>query len=323
MTVNSGKLSRARSGGFTLVELLVVIAIIGVLVGLLLPAVQAAREAARRMSCSNNLKQLALACQNYHDSYRKLPPGSYDGQYAVTSRGYSWLTKTFPFIEQENLYDAIGAGKGMDALTMDSLVNNVRIRQTPIAALRCPSDVAEDISTACPNGFAAAGGSAPTSYKGVSGYNWAWGGLNISTGGSGSNHGLDVGNGCFDRYMIRINADQTTSSNTVAMRDVTDGTSNTFLVGESSNKISQHTGAWCHYNHTTGTCAWPPNYKQANGDLWPVSDWGHNYTFHSYHPGGVQFALVDGSVKFIADTIDLTLYRHLASKQGDEVVALP
>ncbi len=322
MLIPSIGVRRRQVRGFTLVELLVVIAIIGVLVGLLLPAVQAAREAARRMSCSNNLKQLALSCQNYHDAYHKLPPGSWDGQYAVTSRGYSWLTKVFPFIEQENLYDAIGAGGGMNALTMDSLVNNIVIRQTPIPALRCPSDVAPDISPDCTNGFNASGGSAPTSYKGVSGYNWAWGGLDINTGGSGSNNGLDIGNGCFDRLMIPING-TSSSANTVAMRDVTDGTSNTFLVGESSNKISAHTGAWAHFNHTTGTCAFPPNYKQANGTLWPIGDWGHNYTFHSYHPGGAQFALVDGSVKFIPDTIDLTLYRHLASKGGDEVVTLP
>ena len=103
-------------------------------------------------------------------------------------------------------------------------------------------------------------------------------------------------------------------------RDVTDGLSNTLMVGESSNKISYHTGHWGFFNHTTATCAIPLNYKQSNGNLWSVGDWPHNYSFHSYHVGGAQFCLGDGRVRFISDNISTNIYRALATREGNEVL---
>ena len=331
------RLSTERRTGFTLVELLVVIAIIGILVALLLPAVQAAREAARRMSCSNNMRQLALACHNYHDTYKKLPCGSWDGQYNVNSRGYSWIAKTLPFFEQEALYDNINiaggggdpgvAGGGTLSLRMnDVLSNGRRVRQTIVKAVRCPSDPIQELSQSIANGFSANGGSAVTSYKGNNGSNWAWGGLNISQPG-GSNHGLDRGNGVFDRLQLDMRyptrAVPHGSTLQLGFRDVIDGTANTFLIGESSNERATHTGSWTHFNHTTGTCAWPPNYQQNSTTPWPRGDWNHNYSFHSFHPAGVQFAMVDASVQFIGDTIDITVYRALSTRMGGEAVTLP
>ncbi|MBW3595691.1 MAG: DUF1559 domain-containing protein [Planctomycetes bacterium] len=326
---------RTRRSGFTLVELLVVIAIIGILVALLLPAVQAAREAARRMSCGNNLKQLALACHNYHDVYKKLPPTTHDGQYNVRSRGYSWITKALPFLEQQPLYDGIGislggsrpgtAGGGTSGmgLRMNDQLNGVRIRRIKLEAVRCPSDATPELGNNIHNGFNANGGSEPTSYKGVTGSNWAWGGVRITQPG-GSAHGLNRGNGLFDRRMIEAaqnawNAD----CDVYSFANVLDGTSNTLLIGESTNLHSSHTGCWLFFNHTVGTCAWPPNYKQSNGQAWPVTDWPHNYSFHSFHPGGVQFALADGSVRFVADTIELAVYHGVATRAGSESVSVP
>lgn len=328
--------NKSPSRGFTLVELLVVIAIIGILVALLLPAVQAAREAARRMSCGNNLKQLSLACHNYHDTYKKLPPTTYDGQYSTNSRGYSWITKVLPFIEQQPLYDGIGinlggnipttAGGGTSGmgLRMVDQLNGVRVHQIQLAAVRCPSDVTPELSTTLANGLGGNGGGAPTSYKGVSGSNWNWGvATNRRNYAAPMTDGLMRGSGVFDRRMIEAaNKSWTTDNNVVSFKDVTDGTANTLMIGESANKISDHTGSWVHFNHTTATCAIPVNFRQPNGQLWPTNDWGNNYSFHSYHPGGAQFGLVDGSVRFVSNTIDYTIYIGVATIGLNEVVQL-
>lgn len=327
---------KGPSRGFTLVELLVVIAIIGILVALLLPAVQAAREAARRMSCGNNLKQLSLACHNYHDTYKKLPPTTHDGQYNINSRGYSWITKVLPFIEQQPLYDGIGIQLGGNTpatpgggtsgmgLRMSDQLNGRFVNQLQLAAVKCPSDVTPELSTGITNGLNANGGGAATSYKGVSGSNWNWGvAANRRNYAAPYTHGLNRGSGCFDRRMIEAAPNAwNTDCNVVALRDVTDGTSNTLMVGESSNKISAHTGSWLHFNHTSATCAIPLNFRQPNGQLWPTGDWGNNYSFHSYHPGGAQFGLVDGSVRFVAETIDYTIYIGVATIQLGESVQL-
>ncbi|MCA9202318.1 MAG: DUF1559 domain-containing protein, partial [Planctomycetales bacterium] len=294
----------------------------------------AAREAARRSSCSNNLKQLALACHNYHDTYKKFPPTTYDGQYNVNSRGFSWITKVLPFIEQQPLYDQIGvqlggnvsgtAGGGTSgmALRMDDLINGTRVRQMRLEPLRCPSDVTSELATVVANSFGASGGSATTSYKGVNGSNWGWGGLNISH--NGTNNGLDQGSGMFDRYMIHAGMNTWDANcKVINFAAVTDGTANTFMIGESSNRISEHTGCWLHFNHTSGSCAIPLNFKQPSGQFWPANDWGRNYSFHSFHPGGAQFALADASVRFVADTIDINIYRGLATIQQGEAVQVP
>jgi prepilin-type N-terminal cleavage/methylation domain-containing protein/prepilin-type processing-associated H-X9-DG protein len=305
--------------GFTLVELLVVIAIIGILIALLLPAVQAAREAARRSECKNKQKQLALACHNFHDTYRKFPPNGHHGVWNNSSRGWSWIAQALPFMEQGNLYEKLDAGNF--TLRMDSTLSDGTIaKQTILETVRCPSDIAGEIVNDCAN----LGSGAPTSYKGVAGSNWAWGDHNISNPG-GTNNGLDRGNGILDRAIV--NALNLTQKDTtfleIRFASVTDGTSNTFLIGESSNEFSSHTGFWGYFNGATGTCAIPLNYKKPDGTLWPRSDWGRNYSFHSYHPGGANFALADGSVTFVPDNIDIAVYRGLATRSGGESVTLP
>ncbi|MGF1581048.1 MAG: DUF1559 domain-containing protein [Gemmataceae bacterium] len=311
-----------RRSAFTLIELLVVIAIIAILIGLLLPAVQKVRAAAARMSCSNNLKQLGLACHTYQDAHGTLPSTTHDGQYDVNSRGWSWLAHILPYVEQKNLYEQAQIGKGNAALTMNSTVGGRLVRQIVITSFRCPSDIAPPISTNVANGFDDGGGSAVTSYKGVSGANWAWGGLNISIGGS--NDGLRRGSGAFDRQMRELDGSRNIYTNEVRLQDIVDGdgTSTTLLIGESSNKLSNHCGFWGHFNHTTSTCAHPMNFFNA-GQPWDVTDWKRNYTFHSYHTGGANFCLADGAVRFVSETIDEPTYHGLSTIFNGEIVSLP
>jgi prepilin-type N-terminal cleavage/methylation domain-containing protein len=138
-----------RRPGFTLVELLVVIAIIGILVALLLPAVQAAREAARRSQCQNNLKQLALACHNHHDNKKRLPfsvsPWAEGGPPPRTGRG--WIIEALPFMEQQNLYVAFEPSRVGDMFSGGGILNCQPQLATVLEALTCPSDPSQRLST--------------------------------------------------------------------------------------------------------------------------------------------------------------------------------
>jgi type II secretory pathway pseudopilin PulG len=301
------------------VELLVVIAIIGILIALLLPAVQAAREAARRSQCSNNLKQLALSMHNYHDVYKSFPinygnnaivPVAWD----ANDTGHSWITGILPYIEQKALYDQI------DITKTATQAPNVAISRTPITALICPSDDNEGIM----------GGRqgqnderAITNYKAVCGSNWAWGdhtGISSAQGRWATNtDGLDHGNGLICRNYLNDRGNNTRFSS------ITDGTSNTFAIGESVPAWCSHTW-WYWFNGVTATCGIPLNYRKGLATVSleaQKTDWGRNYSFFSKHPGGGQFALADGSTRFISDTINITLYRQLATISGQEAVQVP
>jgi prepilin-type N-terminal cleavage/methylation domain-containing protein len=340
-----------RKSGFTLVELLVVIAIIGVMVGLLLPAVQAAREAARRMSCGNNLKQLSLACHNYENTYKRLPLnyGLGGNLYAATPnpdvRQTSWLTQVLPFIEQQALYEMIDFsfdvaldprnGPTLDAPLMPS---NRFVARTVVSPFLCPSDGTNQEGRMASRANRA-GTLAVNNYKGVAGANWAWGVFITVTPPAGSppgtpnfnntqwgnsTDGLNAGNGIFFR-----GAAGGRPSNT-RMASITDGTSNTLMIGEAVPRWCTHSW-WFYFNGSTATCAIPLNIRAqcANtgnraADLnacW--GDWPNNYSFMSQHPGGGQFALGDASVTFISDSIDLTVYRSLATMAGGESVQMP
>ncbi len=204
-------MARSRLGrrGFTLVELLVVIAIIGVLVGLLLPAVQAAREAARRMSCSNNMKQLGLALHNYHDTHGKFPPGVIWGPgKAPYTQPYhhTWNVMILPFMEQQPLYDSVN---------LDLPIWGQPIVSTPLAALRCPSDGGRwEISETSDI--------AVTNYPGTEGYHWHPTGS--ANGGAPWNSYADPFTKTCDIQGIFA------QTKTRRMSDVTDGLSNTLVI---------------------------------------------------------------------------------------------
>ena len=305
-----------RRSGFTLVELLVVIAIIGILISLLLPAVQAAREAARRSQCSNNLKQIGLALHNYHDTFRTLP-------YGWDNRGTGWTLHILPFIELGNIYDTIHFQESGPGNWSSGSENQVAC-ETVLPVFRCPSMPVEQHV-----GHSGIAERVPASYRGNAGSESSSDDAStIVIAGTKSLEDLSQ-NGYF--Y----------ACSTVRFRDVTDGTSNTILVGESRTdpefvKDGQSMDFWyigspqadpCRCtgsNHGTefsefvGSTLAPMNafvkFPGIHGRLMELS-------FGSYHAGGAQFAMGDGNVRFIADTIDSDLYTALGSRDGGEFVS--
>jgi len=307
---------------FTLIELLVVIAIIAVLIGLLLPAVQKVREAAARIKCQNNLKQLALAVHNYHDQFQKLPrnagpscpPNPWGSPLNTSSpQCWSWIAKILPFIDQGNLYN-VG---NLQAEPPFANANNVQAAIIPI--LLCPSDSdSRRVMTDRAN-FGSAMGIGPTNYKGVAGQNWAWGDSrwnpvwsNVGAYTSPQNNGLERGDGIFFRRdgVVFPNLD---------FSGVTDGLSNTFMIGEDLPTRNTHC-SWPWFNHATGTCAIYPNSHKLG--FTNPGNWENVYSFRSNHPMGLQFAMADGSVHFIKESIAPAIYRALASRAGGEAVTL-
>jgi len=312
--------SNSRSKGFTLIELLVVIAIIAILIGLLLPAVQKVREAAARTQCTNNLKQMALAVHGFQDAQLRLPynlsPNTFG--YDDNGRSWSWLVRILPYIEQGALFTNLGqAGFGATpaVATVPTFNSLAALQATVIKAYVCPADQSSGILSRNRANGSTGSGTGPTNYKGVAGNNWVWGSFQ-NTGPTGNNNGLDVGNGMFYR-----SDDQRAP---LQLNQLKDGTSNTMMIGEDLMDKNQHCG-WVRSNYATGTCAIPLNNAMSTGQpgFNNAGDWPNVYSFRSMHTGGGNFAFADGGVKFITDSINLTLYRDLASHSGGEVTNLP
>ncbi|MBA2115986.1 DUF1559 domain-containing protein [Bremerella alba] len=337
---------------FTLVELLVVIAIIGVLIALLLPAVQQAREAARRMSCSNNFKQLGLAMHNYHDTHNAFPAFNYmpgvDPGYPYP--GYSAFTQILPYIEQSALSDQVASTSQQFWLRwydgpMESL------RATPLAAFKCPSD----------GDFPAAA----TNRDNGPGCNYA-----VSIGSSTKYSTPTQQNGMFRGPA----PNGSTTGVETAMRDITDGLSNTLMASEQlvgdrndtslmngnsseprkggsaasfttypSQSALDTFGQACEglttHNSTNGqhwicglpsqtginTLA-PPNWKYPNcqnSGSGFASDRDGVYAPRSRHPGGVLVTVGDASARFISETIDLETWQNFGGRDDGKVVQLP
>jgi prepilin-type N-terminal cleavage/methylation domain-containing protein/prepilin-type processing-associated H-X9-DG protein len=323
--------------GFTLVELLVVIAIIGVLVALLLPAVQAAREAARRSQCSNNLKQLGIALHNYHDTYGKFPVNYLDWSQSPQHRG-SHLVRLFPFMEQGPLHAQMNfALPGVE----DSVDGNGKLlRSYIIPTLICPSDAHDGRHPGDPNrgltNYAGSMGAqlmqsntgcALNTIVGVgpgdaNGDGESWFGTGDRERGD---HG-DFGriSGVFGRGGD-ANGFKPWAANFAAIKD---GTSQVIAIGEVRPLCGDHSvNGWMHSNAIWFATTAPINYNTCPGERGLNSDdnvnppcnrlasWNTSMGFKSSHPGGAQFVFADGSVHFLTETINYTTYQSLGDRR--------
>jgi prepilin-type N-terminal cleavage/methylation domain-containing protein/prepilin-type processing-associated H-X9-DG protein len=335
--------------GFTLIELLVVIAIIGVLIALLLPAVQSAREAARRAQCSNNLKQIGLAINNYESAYGSYPMGVYSrkriGPGACQSELHAWGSYILPFVEQSGLQNSVNYDR-----VYNSIMQNTAF-STRVSSYLCPSDSDHEQT---PTGYvkmiqmsyAANMGMTEVIY-----YSWGSG----DTAPNASRCGAIDGEGPFGK----------TISYKVA--DIRDGTSNTMFVGETSRFTDEPPGSQFNFGHigaawlgppVDATSFWPGDIRISAGaytvpklNAPPVRSGGPicltstgpfatpqygnppgwvnspeclnlgQFGFRSQHPGGGNFVFGDGSVRFIKQTINMPTYRALSTRKFGEVVS--
>ncbi len=330
---------RFKSRAFTLVELLVVIAIIGILIALLLPAVQAAREAARRSQCSNNLKQIGLAMHNYHDTYKTLPMGftndfglaedylgnpySHHGGPNRYYASWAWSAYIAPFMELGPQFDTLAVTNKFAA---ESLLTpeSQRVIQTPVSALRCPSDTGEDLNNA-------GGEYRPADTNG-----------NRYHAATSNYVGVCDGNNTnIDNRQRNCQGVLYVDSH-IRFADITDGTSNVLMNGE---KCRERNHARCNRKQNCGaaivfvvgasnqlshrnrsTCAALGSaYRGINWDSQQACDnlWDAKSSFHSLHPGGAQFVLCDGSTHFLSETINLGTFRRLADRRDGNPDQVP
>ncbi len=282
------KMRIRRASGFTLVELLVVIAIIGVMVGLLLPAVQAAREAARRMQCQNNLKQIGLGIHNFASNYTDQMPMLGEAQ-----EGGYWSAFILPFVEQGSLFELLSFGEvnwassvAIEDATLNSptpFLRQIAACQTPLAFMRCPSSTAEatfDASTYIPPWFVA--NRQPANYLGVvTGIqpndwkpDWGWGRPNRPTWGNGQKtlHHSELDGMFLTRPPERARIAQGGMGGAVKLRDVLDGLSNTLMVGECEPDPELYASSTRQENPNSGR---KDHWTLAGDDMdnWEGTDW--------------------------------------------------
>jgi len=348
--------SRARSA-FTLIELLVVIAIIAILIGLLLPAVQKVREAAARMKCSNNLKQFGLALQAYHDVYLKFPVGAADDD----NDTWGWGTAVLPFIEQGPLFTQLmnvngtgfvimipgggpnqgyGQASGFNIDTLDGSGNRIgngtnggASAKTPLAAFMCPSD---GWPTTTSSGFG------KTNY--VANLGWDATQRPASAGGSVSGTWAAWGpptGADFNGILVQANNNNNTWANTIA--SITDGTSNTVLLGEVSaqknspslyNLSAQNTfPIWAGGNPNQSGQGHQHNYFRVMDINYPLNsqntsgDTGGggaimDRCFSSNHTNGANFLMCDGAVRFLSNAVNPAAYQAAGTRNQGETLAL-
>ncbi len=306
------KRTSLNRSGFTLVELLVVIAIIGILVGLLLPAVQAAREASRRMQCSNNLRQIGLALHNYHDTYRRLPPNRWGG---IGGRVWGPHSLILPFIEQGNIHKTIDFG------SLWSAPSNAEARASTVPTYLCPSDP----QSVMPQGWAG------TNYHGNEGNNPIQANGSFLPCRERSDHEVLRHNrrsdpdGCIlreiqrrlEQRIITERSDifapggvpQTADAAMAACRAFTPSLTNQFQSNGGAPWLAGTADNFTGYLHIAPpgdrSCHFPPGSQMR--------------TANSGHTGGVNLLMCDASVSFVSRFIEIQVWRAKGSRNGSEV----
>ena len=301
-----------KRAGFTLVELLVVVAIIGILVGLLLPAVQAARESARLSACTNNTKQLGLACLNFESARRRLPAAG-DRVASSTNNpldGYSWIVMVLPYIEQDSMYTAISsATSGFDtniSSAIDTIATNVSLPQ-----LICPSY----------NGKKFSGSTALTNYKAAAGIGWNAYSRPFSGDGTGTSGKGGV-------LTIPFGKEAGNSKTGITMAQISDGGSKTFMIAETKDNTgtaSWTKGVYCWltarvgYSAFTSPTAWSGTLSLGSTSFTGYGGGVQGVT--SDHTSGVLHGYADGHVGVVNREIDADVFACLYSRSGGEPIA--
>ncbi len=342
---------RNAKRGFTLVELLVVIAIIGILVALLLPAIQAAREAARRSQCKNNLKQLALGCLLHVDTHKAFPSGGWASFYtADPNRGYgpdqpgSWYYNILPYIEEQSLRDL---GKGLDPKSPEFRMASNELHQTPVSAFHCPSrrpaklyphawgklyeqSWLQRLAAVCKGDYAANSGDALAhAGLGFSGYIFWIPGSYADLANPKWTNTNDPTSRFYQTGIMYYRSE-------ISYKNITDGASNTYLIGEkfltplmyetaaaTYAGYGDNQGAWSGYEWDNHRVAWNPKSANEPEDYQPRQDTigvdnPNIYAFGSAHPGAMNMAMCDGSVHSISYDIDQYTHRYLANRLDGE-----
>jgi prepilin-type N-terminal cleavage/methylation domain-containing protein/prepilin-type processing-associated H-X9-DG protein len=312
------RMLRVRKKGFTLIELLVVIAIIAILVALLLPAVQQAREAARRSQCKSNLKQYGIALHNYHDVHGLFPPGhsSWDNGPRI-----GWQVRILPFTDQTALYELIDMDRvaGYDSPYGDGSV----LRQHNVPYALCPSDGVPRIDgNWAQSNYSGSLGRAnnPSASAACNQPQAAWGDPNAS--GHGNTNNPNNTSGMFTRFGTGLD-----------IRKVVDGTTNVIMVGEILPICHDHGEGWWSRNgsgnahaativkiNDNRTCPVPYQTADDTGTCSASNNWAYSWGFRSAHTGGAHFLMVDGSVQFLSESIDMQTYNWLGDRKDGNPV---
>ncbi len=356
------KACRKVEGAFTLIELLVVIAIIAILIGLLLPAVQKVREAAARMQCSNNLKQLGIAMHAFHDTQQGFPRGN-RGSWG-NDHG-SWMFQSLPYMEQDNLYKAVTAVTGTGGITYNSpnwdmqyaVTAGVLPAKLPYA--RCPSDGFDWTNPRFANYIGSEGPQCnqgacsplvdpfEVNCNGIAGTGNPNTFVNTNPGYAPSIWYGDTSDASQCRG-IMCRGTGSVGGPLIRIADITDGTSNTLMIGEGLVEQMEfqrfgNSWGWAGFNsvnqgQTIQPINWPINGKSV-GSGWSdcnasctalgvnpancIWNWHVTWGFKSNHSGGVNFCFADGSVHYVSQSIDMRTYQYLGCRNDGQVASLP